>query len=201
MYMAKLVGNSGSIFAFEPAPANIEVLRYHTKVNQAKQVQIVDKAVSDQNSGTVPFFLLNGGNHSSNSLVFGREEIPNLDKTLHESARIHNVEVISIDQFCADTKLSPNLIKIDVEGAELQVLKGSAETLCSARPSIILAVHPWWLPPGQTTEDLVRFLTDQAYVIRDRFGNKVAGLGYGEYLCEPLTRCVPTPVSEPIITN
>jgi FkbM family methyltransferase len=184
-YMARLVGSSGSVFAFEPSPANLKVLRYHIGINNLKQVRVLDKAVSDQDGGSIPFFLLNGGDHPSNSLAFHREEIPNLDKTLRRNARVLNVHSITVDRFCAENGVVPNLIKVDVEGAELQVLQGSAEILCSARPYVILAVHPWWLPPGQTTKDLISFLTDRAYVVRNMIGNEVRDLEYGEYVCEP----------------
>jgi FkbM family methyltransferase len=186
MYMAKLVGSSGRIFAFEPSPANIRSLRYHIKINQLSQVQIVEKAVADQDDGVLPFFLLNDGDHLSNSLTFGREEVPNLDKTLHESRRVVSTNVVSIDRFCSDAKITPDLIKIDVEGAELQVLQGGTRTLSSVRPRLILAVHPWWLPLGQTTNDIVAFLTERAYAITDGEGKQITDLVYGEYLCEPL---------------
>src|SRR5262249_28309482 len=149
MYMAKLVGSSGAVFAFEPSPSNIRVLRYHVRANKLKNVQILEKAVSEQEDGSLPFYLLNNGDHPSNSLTFGREEMPNLDQMLAKNCRMVYVEAVNIDRFCADAKVAPDLIKIDVEGAELQVLQGGAETLSSVRPKIILAVHPWWLPPGQ----------------------------------------------------
>src|ERR1700680_2203351 len=144
IYMAKLVGATGRVAAFEPSPANVRLLGYHVKVNNLRQVQIVEKVVADQHTGTLPFFLLNGGDHSSNSLTFDREEVPNLDKTLRRSRRVVQAETVSIDRFCSDARLTPDLIKIDVEGAELQVLLGADRTLRSAKPKIILAVHPWW---------------------------------------------------------
>jgi len=186
VYMAKLVGDTGMVAAFEPSPANLRLLRYHVQVNNLAQAQVVQKAVTNQDSGTLPFFLLNGGDHSSNSLTFGRENVPNLDQALHQARRATEVEVVSVDRFCADANAAPDLIKIDVEGAEFQVLQGAVRTLDSARPKIILAIHPWWLPPGQTTGDIVAFLADRDYAILDYAGNRVTRLEYAEYLCEPL---------------
>ncbi len=186
VYMAKLVGGTGMVAAFEPSPANVRLLRYHVQVNNLAQAQVVQKAVSNRDSGTLPFFLLNGGDHSSNSLTFGRENVPNIDQALHQARRATEVEVVSVDRFCADANAAPDLIKIDVEGAELQVLQGAARTLDSVRPKIILAIHPWWLPPGQTTGEIVAFLADRDYAIVDYTGNRVTRLEYAEYLCEPL---------------
>ena len=184
MYMSALVGASGSVFAFEPSPANLRLLRYHAKVNRFTQLKICEKAVSNHDGGTVPFFLLNNGDLSSNSLTFGREEIPNLDSSLHSGGRAVEVESVTIDRFCHEAKVLPDLIKIDVEGAELLVLRGCAETLRFARPRIIVAVHPWWLPPGQTTADIAVLLANAGYAIRDKLGSQVSDLDYGEYLCE-----------------
>jgi len=186
MYMAKLVGASGAVHAFEPSPANIALLRYHVRANHFRQVQIVEKAVADVESGTLPFFLLNDGDHPSNSLTFGRPDVPNLDSTLHRNCRTVRTETVSIDRYCADAQIQPDLIKIDVEGAELQVLQGAARTLCAVRPTLILAIHPWWLPQGQTTEDIVSFLTHMGYAIAGGSGEQAAHLRYGEYLCEPV---------------
>jgi len=185
MYMSKLVRASGAVFAFEPSPPNLALLSYHARVNRLAQLKIIKKAVSERDYGVVPFFLLNNGDNPSNSLTFGREEVPNLLPAVHKSLRAVEVETVSVDRFCSDVNVRPDLIKIDVEGAELLVLKGCVRTLRTARPTVILAIHPWWLPPGQTVADISDFLADEGYRITDRHGAEVRNLEYGEYLCEP----------------
>src|SRR5262249_19525458 len=129
------------------------------------------------------FFLLNGGDHSSNSLTFGRQEVPNLDKELHQNQREIKVECVSIDGFARRNGHRPRLIKIDVEGAELLVLKGASHTLTECKPIVILAIHPWWLPKGQTPDDVVSFLLSHGYLIKDKAGRLTRALDYGDYLC------------------
>jgi FkbM family methyltransferase len=51
------------------------------------------------------------------------------------------VDTISIDDFVATNNLKPAFIKIDVEGAETDVLKGAARTLLNDRPCGIVSVH------------------------------------------------------------
>src|SRR2546421_5533711 len=58
---ARRVGRSGRVVAFEPSPALIDILSYHKRVNRLAQIEIVPKAVSNIDSGAVPFFLVNKG--------------------------------------------------------------------------------------------------------------------------------------------
>jgi FkbM family methyltransferase len=59
---------------------------------------------------------------------------------------------------------TPMLIKIDVEGAELIVLRGASGLLRLHRPTLLLSVHPQFLPSfQQSKEDVSKFLGDHAY--------------------------------------
>jgi FkbM family methyltransferase len=185
LFMAKSVGPSGIVYALEPSPANISLLKYHREHNAGLKIDIVEAAASNQHRGTVRFFLLDGGLHSGNSLTFGRPEVPNLDPALHANQKEILVETVSVDGFCADKKIVPSLIKIDVEGGELFVLEGCLETLSCARPVLILAVHPWWLPEGRAVIEIQRLLADSGYIIMNEHGQQVDDLPYGEYLCMP----------------
>jgi FkbM family methyltransferase len=52
-----------------------------------------------------------------------------------------DVKTITIDKYVSDTNIIPSLIKIDVEGAELNVLQGSQNILEKYKPKIILEIH------------------------------------------------------------
>jgi FkbM family methyltransferase len=183
VFMAKLTGPGGKVIAFEPSPPNLRIIEYHKRMNRLIHLEIHQRAVCDVDQTHLPFFLLNEGDHSSNSLTFGRKEVPNLDRELHQHQREIAVECVSIDGFAYRNRHKPQLIKIDVEGAELLVLKGASQTLAECRPVIILAIHPWWLPNGQTPNDIVSFLSDHGYLIKDKVGKLTSTLEYGDYLC------------------
>lgn len=94
-----------------------------------------------------------------------------------------SIQTVTLDAFCRDMGVRPNLVKIDVEGAELLVLHGARNLLRESHPAIILAVHPPWLPSGQSTADIVAFLEANGYGVFDAQGHPVRSLRNGEYLC------------------
>lgn len=120
-----IVGAQGRVFAFEPVPANVAYLREHIRANGISNVEVFDVAVSDDEgrkffkSGTDKYFL-------------GR---------LSPEGELA-VNCVSLDGMRTRRELRPpNLIKIDVEGAELAVLQGAAQLLAEAHPVIFLATH------------------------------------------------------------
>jgi FkbM family methyltransferase len=192
LFMGKIAGPAGRVCAFEPSPANLSLLRYHCEHNRGCKIEVVEAAVSNRHLDTAPFFLLGGGLHSGNSLTFDRATVPNLDTALHAGLTEIVAETVSVDGFCADKQLVPALLKIDVEGGELYVLEGAQETLVHARPVLILAVHPWWLPEGRTVSQIQRILTEAGYEVLNQAGEPAQELVYGEYLCLP-RRSSPAP--------
>ena len=55
------------------------------------------------------------------------------------------VKQLSLDSFIEEKSIFPEILKIDVEGAELNVLDGSKSLLTNYRPKIIISLHPWHL--------------------------------------------------------
>ena len=86
------------------------------------QIEIVPKAVSDSDAERVPFFLVNGGTSFRNSLTIGADRTPYVARS--EKTR-YEVESVTLDSFARDTGTIPDVVKIDVEGAELMVLRGA----------------------------------------------------------------------------
>ena len=121
---SKLVGRDGHVFAFEPLPRNLRLLHRHVKLNRLQNVTIVEKAVSDRD-GFAAFNVENDLSAGSLSMTG--------DLT---------VETIALDNEGSAIALRPpSLLKIDVEGAEAQVLTGAAALLHTHRPAVLLATH------------------------------------------------------------
>jgi FkbM family methyltransferase len=120
---AKLVGDQGRVFAFEPNPRNFDFLKQHVAVNALSNVRIEQSAVSDTN-GTASFDL-GKGSGTGHLAMSGPVE----------------VTTIRLDDYCAANRIAPNAIKCDVEGAELAVLRGAERTIVMHRPVLFLSTH------------------------------------------------------------
>lgn len=180
MWSLPLVGEKGYVVSFEPSPANLSILQWHKARNHFPQWTIIPNAVSDKDCDAVEFLLIDTGDSPMNSLTSGAPGMPLMKgRTTTKTS----VETITLDTVCTNTGLTPDLVKIDVEGAELLVLRGAAKLVSERRPTIILAVHPYWLPSGQTPKDIFELLSGYGYTIYDSKGKLATYLQSGEYLC------------------
>jgi FkbM family methyltransferase len=121
---ARLVGETGTVVAFEPLPVNVEQLRRNAALNQFP-IEVVPDAVA-AHDGDVMF-----GDKA------GRRD------TAHIGGGSFQVRAIAIDSWVRERHLLPDVVKIDAEGAEIDVLRGAAETIRVHRPEILVEVH--WL--------------------------------------------------------
>jgi len=180
MWTLPLVGQEGAVYSFEPSPANLSILEWHRTVNSFSQWMIVPKAVSDEDAVERQFFLIDSGDSPMNSLTTGIPGMPLMEG--RDVGKI-SIQTITLDTFCREMGMRPNLVKIDVEGAELLVLRGARRLLSEYYPTIILAVHPYWLPPGQSPAQIIELLKTYGYTVFNSQGNLVEALCSGEYLC------------------
>ncbi|MCI0528885.1 MAG: FkbM family methyltransferase [Nitrospira sp.] len=180
MWCLPLVGKEGAVYSFEPSPVNLSILEWHRAINNFPQWTIVPKAVSDEDAGKRQFFLIDSGDSPMNSLTSGVPGMPLMEGL--DIGKI-SIQTITLDTFCREVGVRPNLVKIDVEGAELLALRGAGGLLREAYPTLILAAHPYWLPTGQSPAQIVELLKAYGYTVFDSKGNSVGVLRGGEYLC------------------
>lgn len=132
--MARLVGARGHVFSFEPTPQTNEILKETVRLNGCEGiVEVSEKAVA-RATGMATFYATGAEASNANSLVQTERSRSGL-----------KVETVSIDDFAASRELSVNCIKIDVEGAELDVLLGAERTFLTDRPVASLGLHPPFL--------------------------------------------------------
>jgi FkbM family methyltransferase len=180
---ARIVKENGEVLAIEPSPANLEILKRNIHLNGYDSViQPIDAAVCDRDGGTITFSLIDNGLSPCNSLMFSNatnSEIPQVSQEI-------SVPTISLDGLMSKNKRLPKLVKIDVEGAELKVLKGAIQLLSSqSAPMLILAIHPFWLETPEDCQEILSLLKGWGYQIYNREGASVENLEYDEYLCLP----------------
>jgi FkbM family methyltransferase len=180
MWSLPLVGKEGKVYSFEPSPPNLSILEWHRTRNNFSQWVIVPKAVSDADAEEQEFFLVDTGDSPMNSLTSGVPGMPLMDG--RDIGKI-SIQTITLDTLCSQIGLGPNLVKIDVEGAELLALRGAGKLLAESCPIIILAVHPYWLPKGHSSGQIFELLTGYGYTVYNSEGCLVEYLQEGEYLC------------------
>lgn len=119
---AKLAGPSGSVYAFEPLPRNLDHLRRHLALNDVRNVHVVPLAVSDR-AGTARFAI--GESPAMGGLATHGD---------------FEVQTTTLDEMSA-TIPAPAFIKMDIEGGEHAALRGAASLLRDAAPVILLSTH------------------------------------------------------------
>ena len=180
LWSLPLVGKDGRVYSFEPSPANLSILEWHRTRNNFSQWTIVPKAVSDADAKDEEFFLIDAGDSPMNSLTTRGPGTPFMKG---RDIRKIAMQTITLDTFCSEIHAKPNVFKIDVEGAELLVLHGAGKLLSESCPTIILAVHPYWLPKGQSTREIFLLLRSYGYSVYNSKRCLVDYLQEGEYLC------------------
>ena len=153
---SKLVGPSGRVYAFEPSPRERRKLSLHVRLNLCRNVRLEGFALGEQ-AGEAEFFVVEGRETGCNSLR---------PPAVQEPTKALRVRVASLSDFLVWQHIERvDFIKMDVEGAELAVLKGAGHLLeRPPRPVILAEVYdirtePW----GYRAREIVTFLQQRGY--------------------------------------
>ena len=150
-YLINKLKNPQKIYAFEPDPDNMEILKENLKLNNLEDKVIPVPFASGAKNGS--FYLTKAGGASQVSKEKGLNKV--------------KVKVVTIDDFVAKNNIKKvDLIKMDIEGAEFDTLKGAVKTLKRDKPDLIITIYhkgehffeiPGWLKK-QVPEYNLRFL-------------------------------------------
>ncbi|MGV3660322.1 MAG: FkbM family methyltransferase [Prosthecobacter sp.] len=169
---ARHIGPEGRIFAFEPSPDTVGVLERHIDINNVgTNVEIVPAAVGAE-AGEVTLYM--AGTHPCNTLA-----APSKRADLFLVPM--KVPAITLDTFCRERGISPTILKIDTEGWELPVLRGSVEILKNEALTIVVEMHPYaWESADYNADDFARFVQLHGLEIVPLTGQKSPLTEYGE---------------------
>ena len=151
--MARIVGNTGQVFAFEPDPSNFEILKKNVKINNYKNIILEQKAVGDKHGRTTLYQSDHPGKHR----IFPQTE---------QAKSQVQVELTNLDNyFDSDMTDKINFIKIDVEGLEFSVLKGMKNILKNSKKiKILFEFMPEnTIEVGFTPIELLNYLTSNDF--------------------------------------
>jgi len=162
LFFCKKVGLKGWVYSFEPNPKNTNLIKEHLQINGFSNVTIYSFALGDEEIEVnlqIPFI-----DDSRASIVKEKYSMINQN----EKCNYIRVKVYPIDDVIKKNNLKiPDFLKIDVEGAEYDVLKGALNIIKNNKPDIYLEIH------GKGKEDwvsnarrIIEFLTRNGYKIK-----------------------------------
>lgn len=133
---SRLVGDKGRVYAFEPSPECLGLLHKNIQLNNCKNIQVFEKAVTDKSGHTT--FYLSPRNLSTSSTL----------KTFQDQRQI-KVLTTTLDETIGDDKI--DFIKIDIEGGETKALKGMSRIIeNSPNLRMMIEVYPRGLAEAGT---------------------------------------------------
>jgi FkbM family methyltransferase len=129
---ARLVGPSGRVYAFEPVPDNAKGIRRNAQLNNLQNITVFEKAVS-KSAGKADLLLTR---HP------GGAKLSTVGTPLNSEMKgVVAVDVVCIDDLVTSKRLPPpSVVKVDVEGAELDVLCGMSKTVQQFKPVVICEI-------------------------------------------------------------
>jgi FkbM family methyltransferase len=172
-----LCQETGVVHAFEPVPRNFDILKNHSLRNNCRNVVLNNLAIGDKN-GQGELYLPDIGSSGSFRLHKYKDSYQTISSsiiTMNEYARQKNISKV-------------DFIKADIEGAELDLLKGSSEILATQHNSVWMleiqkkSTKLFGYEPVEVFE-LMRHYGFQAYSIREG-GSLSRFLKYDEHLSD-----------------
>jgi FkbM family methyltransferase len=165
---ASLVNPSGFVYSFEPSSSNAACLRHNVKINNLSNVFVKEQAVSCYSGHSE---LLLGKYCGGYTLA-----TTNAPSGRGASSKI-SVSLVSIDDLVEKENLiPPNVVKIDVEGAELDVMEGMSKTISRFQPIVIYEIDDTNWDQFQLKRDaaasFMRSCNYHVSILEDSYANK-----------------------------
>lgn len=117
-----------NIYSFEATSHNYNLMLQTLKLNNTNRIVPVKKGLGSEKT-TMTISILD----SASSLI--------RDNTLYGSTQSEEIDLITLDSYVKEHNLKIGLIKVDIEGFEMEFLKGAKETICSQKPAMILSIY------------------------------------------------------------
>ena len=155
-----LIGPQGHLVGIEPSPQNVSLLRRNLALNGAdKDVTVFEMAISDQ-KGERELFM----SQQSNLNTFH----PMGSASSHLDGRLTKVEIETVPGIAARTGLKPDLLRMDVEGHEVEVLKGLLPAVRAGEmsPMVLFETHLSRYSPEHDLAAVLREMFNAGYRAR-----------------------------------
>ncbi|MFN0188030.1 MAG: FkbM family methyltransferase [Bacteroidia bacterium] len=151
---AKLTGEKGKVYGFEPVPHTYGKCSNNIALNRFNNVSVSQIALSNKEE---TLFFQEPNNNNSGGVFMNKSNTPGSYK----------VEGITLDAYVERVGIKVlDLIKVDVEGFETNVLKGASETCKKFRPKLFVEVDDVNLKSqGSSADELIKLISSYGYRI------------------------------------
>jgi FkbM family methyltransferase len=150
MVMSRLVGDQGHVEAFEPSTLNFKKLRANLELNAVENVTVINRALW---SDDAPVELHQSIDSSASSLMPFEGVLNHIP-----------VNGLTLDKWCLAYEQAPRLLKLDIEGAELQALQGADKMLTRGIDFVVCEMNLVALERfGTTQTDLRDYMAGKGY--------------------------------------
>ena len=116
-----------NVHSFEATKRNFTLMQETLKLNNATRIIPVNKGL-----GSKPDKMTISVNGGSSSLISNNP----WENGVHEE-----IEIITLDSYVAEHNLRVGFIKVDIEGFELEFLKGAKNTICTQKPAMLISIY------------------------------------------------------------
>ena len=150
----------GKVIAFEPVSVLFQKLERNININNFTNVQLIQKGLSDKSFKST-IYTREGSFEDGTK----HEGLPTLYPTITRSQIGEVIEITYLDQFVESENVTRiDVIKLDVEGAELAVLKGATKTIRRFNPTILMEVNEETSQAaGYPARALLDYLSEMGY--------------------------------------
>ena len=128
---SRIVGSSGRVLSFEPVPATKRILERNLALNHCLHNTTSEQVALGSESGWAQIYVFRG--------------LPDGQASISPQGRrdytIYEIEMRTLDEILSGGQANPFLVKVDVEGAEKDVLMGAQETIKTNKPVIMLEIN------------------------------------------------------------
>jgi FkbM family methyltransferase len=162
------IPNVKKIYAFEPIPYTYNYLKKHLKMNTVHKVTTFNFGFSDTTQEKTFYWTKKENGSASMANIQNRSKIKKV-----------KCKVTTIDKFMKNRHDTVDLIKCDVEGAELFVFKGAIKTLKQCQPIIFTEMlRKWSKKFGYHPDNVINLLADLGYYCYGYINNKIKKIDY-----------------------
>jgi FkbM family methyltransferase len=164
--IAKRIQPRGKVFSFEPDPYNFKCAQANINRNNFSKIKLLNLGLGDEKT-TAFLYNVNPNNRGMQRLLQS-----NSNKEFEKT----QVQIDTLDNTAQIFSMpAPSLMKIDVEGFELKVLKGATHIIDEYKPLLFIELDDNNLrEQGNTAYELVKFLMQKGYNITNATsGNKI----------------------------